>query len=242
MVLRNQSGRDVQVLKLASTIGVQGAVGSLLPKFEAASGTKVEVVWATAPMLVKRLQEGEAVDVLILNEAGMKTMTSAGRILEGSQVVMASSPVAIAVKAGAPKPDISTPEAFKKMLLSVKSLSYSDPKAGGASGIYFGKLIEQWGIADAINAKNTFPKPAGYCAEFLLSGQAEIAIQQKPELLHVRGVEIVGTLPGELDMVTTFIAGLAADSTQQAAGRALIDFLRLAESKAAFKAKGLNVP
>jgi molybdate transport system substrate-binding protein len=146
------------------------------------------------------------------------------------------------VKAGAPKPDISTPEALKKTLLAAKSISYSDPEAGGASGIYFAKLIERMGIADAVNAKKIFPPPAGFCAEFLLTGQAELAIQQRPELLHVKGVEIVGGLPGDLDVVTVFVGGLATACKEQKTGKALLDFLRSAAAKAVFKEKGLNVP
>lgn len=230
------------MFKLFSTIGVQGGMQQLLPACEAKIGDKIEVAFATAPMLVKRLEAGETPDVVILNAAGMEAMTAAGRIFAGSQTEVASSPVAIAVKAGAPKPDISTPDAFWKAILAAKSISYSNPEAGGASGIYFGRLIEKKGIAAEINAKNTFPPPAGYCAEFLLNGQAEIAIQQKPELLHVKGVEIVGTLPGELDMVTRFIAGLGARSTQHAAGRALIEFLRSGEAQKVLKTTGLNVP
>jgi len=230
------------VLKLYSTIGVRGAVEALLPAAEAKIGGKVDVTWATAPMLVKRLQAGETADVMILNAAGMETVTASGWIVPGSQAELASSGVGIAVKAGAPKPDISTPEALRKTLLAAKSISYSDPEAGGASGIYFAKLIERMGIADAVNAKKIFPPPAGFCAEFLLTGQAELAIQQRPELLHVKGVEIVGGLPGDLDVVTVFVGGVGTASKDQKMGKALIDFLRSVEAKAMFKEKGLMTP
>jgi molybdate transport system substrate-binding protein len=234
------------VIKLYSTIGVRGAVEALLPAAEAKVGDKVavkiDVTWATAPMLVKRLQAGETADIMILNAAGMETVTASGWIVPGSQAELASSGVGIAVKAGAPKPDISTPEALKKTLLAAKSISYSDPEAGGASGIYFAKLIERMGIADAVNAKKIFPPPAGFCAEFLLTGHAELAIQQRPELMHVKGVEIIGGLPGDLDVVTVFIGGLATACKDQKAGKALLDFLRSAEAKAMFKEKGLMTP
>jgi molybdate transport system substrate-binding protein len=230
------------VLKLFSTIGVRGGLEALLPAAEAKIGDRIAVTWATAPMLVKRLQAGETADVMILNAAGMETVTASGWIVPGSQAELASSGVGIAVKAGAPRPDISTPEALKKTLLAAKSISYSDPEAGGASGIYFAKLIERMGIAKEVNAKKIFPPPAGFCAEFLLTGQAELAIQQRPELMHVKGVEIVGGLPGDLDVVTVFIAGLATACKDQKAGRALLDFLRSGEAKAMFKAKGLMTP
>ena len=103
---------------------------------------------------MKRLQAGETADLLILNRAGMDIMQRDGRILAGSEVTLASSPAALAVKAGAPHPDISTGEALKRALLAARAISYTDPQAGGASGIHFAKVIERMGIAAEINAKN----------------------------------------------------------------------------------------
>ena len=125
-------------------------------------------------------------------------------------------PPRIAVKAGAPRPDISTPEALKRTLLAARAISYSDPAAGGASGIYFAKLLERLGIADEVNAKTKFPPPAGLCGDLLLSGEVDLAVQQKPELLQVPGIEILGLLPGDLHMVTVFVAGVEASSAEPA--------------------------
>jgi molybdate transport system substrate-binding protein len=227
-------------LKVYSTIGVQGAVEQLVPQFEKASGYRLAVTWATAPMLVKRIQGGETADVMILNLAGIDTLSQEGRIAPGSAVTLASSGVAIAVKAGAPKPDISTPAALKKTLLDARSISYTDPAAGGASGIYFAKLLERLGIADEINAKNKFPPPGGYSGNFLLTGEAELAVQQKPELMHVAGTEIVGPLPGDLNFVTVFAAGVWVDSKDSDAAQALVRFLHSPEAAAVFRARGLD--
>ena len=120
--------RDVKVF---STIAVQGALEALVPQFEKANGCRLDIAWNTAPVLVKRLQGGETADVLILNRAGMDTMTRDGRALAGSETTLASSATALAVKAGAPRPDISTPEALKRTLLAARAISYSDPAAGG---------------------------------------------------------------------------------------------------------------
>lgn len=227
-------------MKLFSAIAVQGVVEPLIPAFEQAHGCTLDVIWATAPLLLKRLQAGERADALILNRATTDTMLAAGEIVAGSDVVIASSATAIAVKAGAPKPDISTPESLKRTLLEARAISYTDPAAGGASGIHFARVLERMGIGRQINARTRFPPPSGYSAMFLASGEVDLAIQQVPELLHVPGVEIVGPLPGDLHMVTVFVAGIPTDSTRPALARALIESLRTPEAKTLFRAKGLE--
>lgn len=229
-----------QELQIFSTIAVQTALEALAPQFEAESGFRLRVTWNTAPVLVKRLQGGETADVLILNRAGIDTMIRDGRILSGSEVTLASSATAIAIKAGAARPDISTPEALKQTLLTARAISYTDPAAGGASGIYFAKLLERLGIAAEINAKTKFPPPAGLSGDFLLTGEADLAIQQKPELLQVPGIEILGMLPGDLHMVTVFVAGIEASSPRAATAKALIDFLHSPSAAEVFRTKGLD--
>jgi len=227
-------------MKVFSAIAVQGVVEQLVPAFEHAHDCALDITWATAPLLLKRLQAGERADALILNRAVTDTLLASGGIVAGSDVVIASSATAIAVRAGAPKPDISTPEALKRTLLDARAISYTDPAAGGASGIYFAKLLERMGIAAAINAKTRFPPPSGYSGMFLPTGEVDLAVQQIPELLHVPGVEIVGTLPGDLHMVTVFVAGIPTDSTQPALAKALLESLRTEEAKTLFRAKGLE--
>ena len=227
-------------MKVYCTIGMQAAIEPLLPQLEAASGCTLVFTWATAPMLVRRLQAGERADVMILNRAGIETMVKEGRIAAGTPVKLAGSPVALAVKSGTPKPDISTPEALKQALLSAKSISYTDPAAGGASGVYFAQLIERLGIAKEVNAKNTYPPAGGFSGALLLTGQAEIAIQQKPELLHIAGIEIIGQLPGDLNMVTVFAGGIETTSPNAAAAKKLIVFLQSPEATTILRSKGLD--
>jgi len=150
-------------LTIYSTIGVRSAAEELFQDFEKASGHKLaitlNVTWGTAPMLVKRIEDGEIADVLILSRAGIDQLSKQGKITPGSDVTLAGSGVAIAVKAGAPKPDISSPEALKTTLLSCKSIAYSEPSAGGASGVYFAKLLERMGgdeAEDQISAGRRF--------------------------------------------------------------------------------------
>jgi molybdate transport system substrate-binding protein len=227
-------------LTVYSTIGVRSAAEGLFSQFETTSRYKLTVTWGTAPMLVKRIEAGETADVLILSRGGLDALSKLGKVLAGSEVPLASSGVGIAVKAGAPKPDISTPEALKQTLLKARSIAYSEPSAGGASGVYFEKLLERVGIAAEMRPKTKYPPPGGFTATLLLSDEAELAVQQKPELLHVAGCEIVGMLPGDLNLITAFAAGLMPDSQNAEVGTALIAFLRSPPAVAAFRAKGLD--
>jgi molybdate transport system substrate-binding protein len=240
MPRRQRAGSDVVELRVFSTIAMRGAVEELVPGFELASGHKLAVTWSTAPMLVKRIEAGETADILILSKAGIDALRQAGKVVDGSEVTLASSATAVAVKAGAPKPDISTPAAFKAALLDARCVAYTNPAAGGASGVYFAQLIERLGIADAIKAK--FPPAGGFSGDLLITGEADLAIQQKPELMHVAGTEIVGLFPGELNVVTAFLAAIMAGSKNDDAAKSLIATLQSAEAAAVFRAKGLDTP
>src|SRR5580704_12047540 len=226
-------------LVVFSTIGVRSAAEQLFAQFDKASH-KLAVTWGTAPMLVKRIEDGETPDVVVLSRAGIEALQKQGRIAAGSDVTLASSGVGIAVKAGAPKPDISTPEALKRTLLNAKSIAYSEPSAGGASGVYFAKLLERMGIAEQMKPKTKYPPPGGFCANLLMSGEAELAVQQKPELLHVAGAEVIGLLPGDLNVITEFAVAIMAGCKNADMASALIKLLQSSEATTVFRAKGLD--
>jgi molybdate transport system substrate-binding protein len=223
-----------------SSIGVRSAAEELFRIFEKQTGGRLTVTWGTAPMLVTRIEAGECADVLILSRAGIDDLLKQGKVLPGSDVTLAGSGVAIAVKAGAAKPDISTPEALKQTLLKTRSIAYSEPSAGGASGVYFAKLLERMGIAEQMKPRTKYPPAGGFSAELLLTGEAELAVQQKPELLHVPGVEIVDFLPGDLNLVTEFAAAIVTGSKNAEIGKALIGSLRSPQAAALFRSKGLD--
>jgi len=235
-----QGSLAMSELSIYSSIGVRSAAEELFRKFEKQNGTRLAVTWGTAPMLVARIEAGERADVLILSRAGIDALLKQEKVLPGSDVTLAGSGVAIAVKAGAPKPDISTPDALKQTLLKAKSIAYSEPSAGGASGVYFAKLLERMGIAGQMQPKTRFPPAGGFSGELLLTGEAELAVQQKPELLHVAGVEIVGFLPGDLNMVTEFAAAIMTGSKNAETGKSLIASLRSTEAAAVLRSKGLD--
>jgi molybdate transport system substrate-binding protein len=227
-------------LTIYSSIGVRSAAEGLFRQFEESTGHRLILAWGSAAMLLKRLASGETADVLILSRAAIDTLKREGKIAPGSDVTLASSGVAIAVKAGALKPDISTPEALKQTLLNAKSIAYSEPSAGGASGVYFAKLLERMGIAEEMKPKTKYPPPGGFSAELLLTSEAELAVQQKPELMHVAGTDIVGLLPGDLNVVTEFAAGIMTGSKNADAGSALIKMLQSPDAAVVFQSKGLD--
>ena len=226
-------------IKVFSTIGVQAALEELTPKFEKASGHKLTITWGTAALLVKRVQAGESADLLVLTKQSLDVLTKDGKASADSDATFASSGMAMVVKKGAPKPDISTPEAFKQTLLKAKTIAYSNPAHGGASGVYLAKLLERMGIADQMKDKTKFPPPSGNAANLVVSGEAELAIQQEPEVMAVAGVDMVGPLPGDLNNITVFAAGVDSGTKEAVAAKALIKFLHTPEAAAVFKARGL---
>jgi molybdate transport system substrate-binding protein len=227
-------------IKVFSTIGVQSALEELAPQFEKASGHKLNISWATAAILVKRVQAGESADLMVLTKQSLDALIKDNKASAGPDATFASSGMAMVIKKGAPKPDISTPDAFKQTLLNAKAIAYSDPAHGGASGVYFAKLLERMGIAEQMKAKTRHPPPSGNSAVLVVNGEAELAIQQEPEVISVAGVDLVGPLPPELNNITVYAAGVGAGSQQAEAANALIKFQHTPEAQTVFKAKGLK--
>lgn len=226
-------------IKVYSTIGVKGAVEELIPLFEKESGNKIAVSWGLISSLTKKAQDGDVPDVLIVSRASIDSLTKDAKIASGG-VSLGNSIFAFGVKHGAPKPDISTVEALKRTLLSARAVGYTDPAAGGASGVYFSKMIEKLGVAAEVKPKSKFPPPAGFVGTLLSSGEVDIAFQSKPELVTTAGVDVVGPPPGDLGQTNTFAAGVGAASANSEAGKAFLKFLTSPESQAVFKAKGFD--
>jgi molybdate transport system substrate-binding protein len=226
-------------LKVYSTIGVKGAIEDLAPKFEKATGNKLNITWGLITLFTKKAQEGDVPDVLIVSRASIDSLTKDGKIAPGG-VTLGTSIFAFGVKHGAPKPDISTVDAMKKTLLSARAVGYTDPAAGGASGIYFAKMLDKLGIASEIKAKSKFPPPAGFVGTLLASGEVDIAFQTKPELTTTGGVDVVGPPPGDLGQTNVFAAGVGANAKDTATANAFVKFLTTPEAQAVFKAKGFD--
>src|SRR6478736_5145370 len=206
-------------LTVYSTIGVKSALEELAPRFEKASGHNLNISWGLISGFTKKAQEGDVPDVLIVSRPAIESLTQSGKIAQGSGVTLGASVAAVAVKQGSPKPDISTVESFKKTLLAARAIGSTDPAAGGATGVYFAKIIERLGIADEIKKKTKHPPPAGFVNAMLLNGEIDVAIQTKPELT-APGIDVVGGFPGELASTTVYGAGVGAASKNAHAGKA----------------------
>lgn len=200
-------------IRVLSTLALKGAVHSLAGQYQAAGGARIDADFAPTLALLDRLRAGEAADVVILTREGLDEVAREGRVAADSCVDLARSWVGIAVKAGAAHPDIATEAALRATLLGAR-VAYSRL---GASGILFAKLIERLGIAADINARAIII-PQGFTAERLVTGEADLAVQQISELKQVGGIEVVGPIPRELQTPAVFSAGRMA--TTQKAGEA----------------------
>jgi molybdate transport system substrate-binding protein len=229
-------------IKVLSTTAMKTVLEELAPRFERTTGHRLNVSLGPSLRLEKQLADGEAADVAIVTAAGLKDLVAGGKIIAGSLVDIANSPLGVAVQKGAPKPDISTADAFKRAMLSAKSVALSKPVGGGQSGVHMAKVFEQLGIADAMRGKSLYGAggPAGLVGLIVLRGEAEIGVQQMAELAGVSGIDIVGPLPPELQSVTLFTAATPTTASNAAAGRELISFLTTADAKQVIKAKGLD--
>jgi molybdate transport system substrate-binding protein len=228
-------------IKVYATIGVKHSLEDLAAKFEKTTSHKVAITWGTGAALAKRIQAGEQADLLVLTKQGLDTLSKDGKVAAGSERNFASSTLAVGIKKGAPKPDISTPEAFKATMLNAKSVAYPDPAGGGLSGVYFAQLADKMGFAEQLKSKAKFPAD-NFAGKLVASGEAEFAIQQKPELMSVEGVEILGPLPADINVITVFSAGVSKDAKESGASMELLKFLESPEAAAVFKRDGLDPP
>jgi len=223
-------------VRVLSTLALMGAVRSLEGKYEAAGGARIEADFAPTLGLLARLREGEAADVVILTREGLAGLAANGSVVAESCVELARSFVGLAVSAGAVHPDIATEAALRATLLGARSIAYSGL---GASGIFFAQLIAQMGIAAEINARATIV-PQGFTAERLLSGEADLAVQQISELKQVRGVAIVGPLPLHLQSPAVFSAGRVTMSNKVDQADRLLQYLASDEVVPALRESGLE--
>src|SRR5438128_1833974 len=225
-------------IKVLSAGAVKAVIVNVGDAFEKDSGHKLSASFATVGVTRQKLA-AEPADVVIMTDVAIDEAIRQGSVVAGTRNDIARAGVGVGVKEGAPRPDISTPEAFKQTLLSAKSLVYVDPAQGATSGIHFASVLQRLGIADAVKDK-TLLWPGGFAAEAVAKGQAELCVHQISEILPVAGVTLVGPLPKELQKVTTYSAGLAARSTAPDAGRAFLAFLVRPAFKAKFAAAGLD--
>jgi molybdate transport system substrate-binding protein len=228
-------------IKVFISGGFSAAYDRLVPEFERVSGHKVVTLRGpsmgeTPQAIPNRLARGEAADVVIMVGYALDGLIKDGKVTAASRADLAWSPIAMAVKEGAPKPDISTVDNFKKALLAAKSIAYSD----SASGVYLSTtLFQRIGVFDQIKDKSR-KIPAEPVAKVVARGEAEIGFQPVSELRPYPGIDIVGPIPAELQVVNVFAAGIATSAKEPGAGKALIAFLVSPAAKPAILASGME--
>lgn len=229
-------------IKVLGAIGFQPVMSEATPRFERGTGHRVEIVNGTIGQLLKRVEGGESADVILLPRQGFDGLVKGGKVAEGSIAVLARSSMGIAVRSGAQKPDIASAESLKRALLAARSVVLADPTIGGISSEHFTRVFERLGIAEEMKRKTAYSKigsGATFASE-VAAGEIELALNQLQVMAPLPGLDIVGPIPAEFQLTTTFAAAVTAGARDPAASQSLVDFLRTPESAAVIKAKGME--
>ena len=220
-------------IKIISSMATRQLLADLVAQFQKSSTQEVSVESVGGVDAAKRVQAGEAIDAVVLASNAIEQLIAAGRIVAGSRRDLVRSGVAIAVRAGARRPDIGSEEAVKRAVAGARSLSYST----GPSGVHLAKLFERWGIAETLEDRIVQAPPGVPVGTLVADGKVELGFQQLSELMHLPGIDVLGPLPPAIQIITTFSAGLSMTSTQPDAVRVMLDFM---VSPAAAEAKHKN--
>ena len=217
--------------------GVKAVALELIPEFERARGIRLDIMWASTNMLLDEINKGATGDLAILTDEVIDDLIRQGKIMAGSRVDLAQSAIGIAVRNGAPRPDIGSAEAFKQALLSARAICYSKT---GISGVYFPTVLERLGITEAVKSKTIIPTPGVPVGEIVVRGDADIGVQQISELLPVPGIKIVGPLPKDLQKLTVFSAGIFVGAKEADVARALVTVLISSAARSVYVRKGME--
>lgn len=234
----SSAGAMAADLKVLASNSVRTMLEDVAPLFTRASGRAVTLGFGTSAQVAKRVIAGEAVDLLVVTPDVVETLAKAGKLAGPSESV-ARSLMGVGVRTGTPHPDIGTPAALRKALLAVASVTFSDPGTGAASGVHTVKVFEQLGIGDEMKPKYRLGDGTS-SGRMVVSGEAELAIWQISAMKPVKGLDIVGPLPPELQLVTHLSAVVAANAASPDAARALIAFFGSSEAAKAMRARGLE--
>jgi len=208
-------------LKLISSMATREVLAELAARFQQDGGRAVTTEAAGGVDVAKRVQKGERVDVVVLANTAIDKLIAEGKLLAGSRVDLVKSGIAIAVRAGAPQPDIATEEAVKRAVLAAQTLSYST----GPSGVYLEKMFERWGVLADIKSRIVVPPPGVPVGSLVASGRVELGFQQLSELQNLAGIQVVGPLPPAIQSITVFSGGISTTSVEVATARALLDYM-----------------
>jgi molybdate transport system substrate-binding protein len=223
-------------ISLLASGAVKEAYLDLLPRFEKASGHIVKAAWSNTTDIRKRVAQGEIADLVILGDDGTDALIKDGKLVASTRTGFATSRIYVAVRAGAPRPDIGSGDALKRSLLTAKSVAYSS----GASGTYIVTMLKKLGIYDEISAKAFVTKANDPVGGKVAAGEAEIGFHQLSELIPVKGIDVIGPLPAELQQITLFSGALHAAAKEPAAATALARFLTAPAATEILKKHGLE--
>jgi molybdate transport system substrate-binding protein len=229
------------MLKVFCARSMHVAVTTLAQMFAKMSGEAPDIVFEPMGALQARLTAGETADVLILAAPAIEALEKSGALASGSHAEVARGPVGVAIRDGAPAPDISGPEAFKAALIVARAIALSDPAVGGSAGIYLRVLFDRIGLADMIAAKTVRQKSGVAAADAVGRGEADLAMSFIPELLQGKGVRILGPLPPPYGHVTGYAAAVSASSKSPDAARAFIAALTAPGGRDVWMAAGFEV-
>jgi molybdate transport system substrate-binding protein len=228
------SAKPAMALTVLSGGAMRGFLDEAIPLFERASGQKVQLRFGLTSALTKEIENGAIFDIVLLPRPEIDALVPQGKIVPGKTTDIARSAVGIAVRVGAPKPDIGTVAAFKRMLGEAQSITYSD----GPSGLYIAGLLQRLGLAEAMKPKTRLT--TGPVAELVAKGEAEIGLQQIAAILPVKGAELVGPLPPELQSIIVYAAGLSAGVQSGEGAAAFVTFMATPEAHRILRTKGLE--
>lgn len=229
-------GAGAAELKLMITNGAKPVMAEVASQFESSTGHKLSIRYEGSAILQQEIERGDSFDVAMLISSNMDAVAKLGKIADPTRVNIARSGLGVVVRAGQPKPNISTVDAFKNTMLTAKSIAYV---TAGASGRHFIAVCERLGIAEEVKAKGK-TRPTGMVAEFVANGEAELAIQQMSELVSVKGTDLVGPFPPELNLISQIAAAVSSTSKELETAKAFIRFFATPEVTAVIKAKGME--
>jgi molybdate transport system substrate-binding protein len=240
VLLAAASASNAAEIDALITTAMKAAIDELTPSFERDTGNSLRASYGPSGGVARRFLGGEPADVIVIDSGKLGELVQQGKVLP-ALIDVARTGIGIAVRKGAPKPDVSTPEALKRALLAAKSIGHTDPAGGGITADHIMKMFERLGIAAEVTPKIKLAAGGtnGRGSVLVSSGEADIGLQEVSELMTNPDVEVIGMLPPELQRITVFAAGIAASAKQPAAGRVLIGFLTAPAALAIYKTKGL---
>jgi molybdate transport system substrate-binding protein len=219
-----------------SSMATRAVLVELVELFRKGSDWQVDIESVGGVDAAKRVQAGEAFDIVILASNAIDQLSASGRVAADSKVDLVRSGVAVAVRAGAPRPDIGSEDALRRAVLAARSMSYST----GPSGVHLTRLFERWGIADVIKSRIVQAPPGVPVGTLVARGDAELGFQQLSELMHLQGIEVIGALPAEAQIVTTFSGGVCTAAIQPQAAREFLAFLASPAAEQAKRRHGME--